>query len=114
MENFRQKVPFRRRRRVIRGKHQLHLKHAIFKRRVLWTSNFRVHVLYVRFCQFYLLFFCMSVQEEREREIRYFVSFERENTKLSVKRGKETEIPSSLTAPDVNDDETINTIREQE
>lgn len=56
----------------------------------------------------------MSVQEEREREIRYFVSFERENTKLSVKRGKETEIPSSLTGPDVNDDETINTIREQE
>ena len=56
----------------------------------------------------------MRVEEEREREIRYYVSFERENTKLSVKRGKETEIPSSLTAPDVNDDETINTIREQE
>ena len=56
----------------------------------------------------------MWMQEEREREIRYYVSFERENsTPLSKKRGKETEIPS-LTAPDVNDDEAINTIREQE
>jgi hypothetical protein len=34
------------------------------------------------------------------------VSFERENTKPLSKRGKETEIPSSLTAPDVNEDET--------
>jgi len=36
------------------------------------------------------------------------------SAKTPVKRGKETEIPSSLTAPAVNDDETINTIREQE
>ena len=55
VENFRQKVPFRRRRRVVRGEHQLHFKHTVFKRRVFRTSNFCVHVLDVRFCQFYLL-----------------------------------------------------------
>jgi hypothetical protein len=56
----------------------------------------------------------MSVQEEREREIRYYVSFERENTKPLSKKGKRNRNPIISNRPRRNNDETINTIREQE